>query len=367
MEGPSWLPGFRVCAWRVVSLDAVTMAALEGDVRTAHPGAAIVTSCQRLEAYGFEPCDCGAPVRLEGRAALERLAGVAAGLDSVVIGEAQIAGQVRAAFRGTRGPLRAAADVALAAARDVRRTFPQRSHAGHLLDRALTTARVQPVGRLLVLGTGAMGRLIAARGRELGFEVLLAGRRDPASGVPFVPLADVSGLGPVDIVAGCLGSGAGEVRLEALPPADLAVDLGTPRNFTGEPAGVVITLADLLADESRRPHAVALRSRLAQAVRAALDRRLARVTEDSHHPIGRFRLALERARQAALAAALAAQPTADRDALDRALHAALNRQFHDLTEQLRRERAYDRALRLAAALESWVTPAGAERPAAALR
>ena len=74
MDGPSWLPGFRVCAWRVVSLDAVTMAALEGDVRTAHPGAAIVTSCQRLEAYGFEPCACGAPVRLEGRAALDRLA-----------------------------------------------------------------------------------------------------------------------------------------------------------------------------------------------------------------------------------------------------------------------------------------------------
>ncbi|MCL6506193.1 MAG: DUF2064 domain-containing protein [Bryobacteraceae bacterium] len=118
MESPSWLPEFRVCAWRVVSLDALTMAALEGDVRTAHPGAAIVTSCQRLEAYGFEPCVCGAPVRLDGRAALERLAGVAAGLDSVVIGEAQIAGQVRAAFRGTRGPLRAAADVALGPADD---------------------------------------------------------------------------------------------------------------------------------------------------------------------------------------------------------------------------------------------------------
>ena len=367
MEGPSWLPGFRVCAWRVVSLDAVTMAALEGNVRTAHPGAAIVTSCQRLEAFGFGPCRCGAPVRLEGQAALERLAGVAAGLDSVVIGEAQIAGQVRAAFRGTRGPLRAAADVALAAARDARRAFPERSHAGHLLDRALATAQAQPGGRLLVLGTGAMGRLIAARGRELGFEVLLAGRRDPEIRVPFVPLIDVSSVGPVDVLAGCLGSGAGAVRLEALPPARLAIDLGTPRNFTGEPAGMLIRLADLLADESRRPHAVALRSRLAQAVRAAVDRRLARVTEDSQHPIGRFRLALERVRQAALAAALAEQPTADRDALDRTLRSAVNRQFHDLTEQLRRERAYDRALRLAAALESHITPAGAEPPAAAVR
>ncbi len=331
---PSWLPDFRVCAWRSVSLDAVSMAALSRQVDSDHPGEAIIRSCQRLEAYGFDPCTCGAPVRLTGRAALGRLAAIAAGLDSVLLGEVQIVGQVRAAFRDARGPLRAAADLALAAAREAREALPAQRHAGHLLDRALSIASAPRNGRLLVLGTGALGRLIASRGAELGFQVTMAGRRDPGSGFPFVPLAEAPRTS-ADVVAGCLGSGAGAVDPRVFTPARLFIDLGTPRNFRDSPGATVVTLAQMLDDEAQRPHAAALRARLREAVEAALDRRLNSVTEDARHPIGRFRLAAEQARRAALERALARHPGADRDTVDRALRTAVNRFLHRVTVELR--------------------------------
>jgi glutamyl-tRNA reductase len=355
----SWLDDLRVCAWRTASLDAMAMAAVAGEVRQAHLADARVASCQRLEAFGLGPCGCDAPLRLTGKAALRRLADVAAGLDSVVLGEAQILGQVRAAFRDARGPLRAAADVALAAAREARRTFPRQSHAGHLLDRALALADRRPGGRLLVLGTGPVGRLVAGRGRELGFDVTMAGRSDPGLPCRFVPLTDLSAVDSVDVVVGCLGSGAGVISVRRLPHSGLAVDLGTPRNFA-EPAGpAMITLADMLADENRRPHATALRGRLAEVVADSLDRRLARLSEDSQHPIGRFRLAAERARRTGLERAIRLHPGADAEALDRATRSAMNRLLHGLTEHLRTTGSDALALQLAEGLEASLSGDGA--------
>jgi glutamyl-tRNA reductase len=316
-----------------------------------HPSDAIVQSCQRLEAYGFGDCDCDAPVRLGGRAALERLAEVAAGLDSVVLGESEIMGQVRQAFRETRGSLRAAADVALAAAREARRCFPVRSHAGHLLDRALSLAGLAPEGTLLVLGTGAMGRLVAQRGRELGFHVTVSGRRDPALGIPFLPLADLDRLPAGDVIVGCLGSGAGLIDPTRLPPARLIIDLGTPRNFS-DAAVPMLRLGDLLAAEAGRPHATALRSRLRHEVARVLEQRVARLSEDSGHPIGRFRRAAEDLREQALLRALATVPDADPGAVDRALRSALNRLLHDLTTRLRASADFELAASLADRLEA---------------
>ena len=149
------------------------MAAARAEMDGDHGGDAIVVSCQRLEAYGFGPCDCPAPERLTGHAALERLAAVSAGLESVVLGEDQITGQVRSAFAETKGDLRAASDVAIGAARALRAETQFDSHAGHLLDKALRLSTMPPGGTLLVLGAGAMGRLVAVRGRELGFTVTM--------------------------------------------------------------------------------------------------------------------------------------------------------------------------------------------------
>ena len=178
---------FRCCAWRTVSYRAAEMAAARAEVEGAHPGDAIVVSCQRLEAYGFGPCECQAPDQLTGYAALERLAAVAAGLESVVLGEDQVMGQVRAAFRDTSGDLRAASDLAVGAARALRGATGFDGHSGHLLDKALRLSTMQPGGRLLVLGVGAMGKLIATRAVELGFDVTVAGRREPADDRPPLP------------------------------------------------------------------------------------------------------------------------------------------------------------------------------------
>ncbi|WP_322818559.1 hypothetical protein [Tepidiforma sp.] len=352
MATPSWLANFRACAWGTVSLSAAEFAAVSAYARETHPADAIVESCQRLEVYGFGDCECWAPARLDGWAALERLAAVAAGLDAVVLGERQIMGQVRMAFRGTRGSLRAAADVALAAAREARRTFPVRSHAGHLLDRALSEVGILPVGKLLVLGTGAMGRLIAQRGQELGFDVTACGRRDPGLDLPFVPIAQVASLPAVDVVVGCLGSAAGLIDPAVLPRARLIIDLGTPRNFAESTDVPIVRLEDLIGAEQRRPHATALRARLRAELGSILSRRLARHAEDAAHPIGRFRKAAEELRRHALLRALDSAPDADREAVDRALRSATNRLLHDLTFSLRTRNDLELAEKLANALEA---------------
>lgn len=350
MATPSWLANFRACAWGTVSLSAAEFAAVSAYARETHPADAIVESCQRLETYGFGDCECWAPARLGGWAALERLAAVAAGLDAVVLGERQIMGQVRMAFRGTRGSLRAAADVALAAAREARRTFPVRSHAGHLLDRALSEAGILPVGKLLVLGTGAMGRLIAQRGQELGFDVTVCGRRDPGLDLPFLPIAQVASLPAVDVIVGCLGSAVGLIDPAVLPRARLIIDLGTPRNFAESTDVPIVRLEDLVGAEQRRPHATALRARLRAELGSILSRRLARHAEDAAHPIGRFRKAAEELRRHALVRALESAPEADREAVDRALRSATNRLLHDLTFSLRTRNDLELAGKLANAL-----------------
>src|SRR5689334_10150561 len=80
------LASLHCCAWRTVSLRATEMAAAQASMRARHEGAAIMTSCQRLEAYSLHPCACDAPEQLDGFAALERLAAVAAGFATAVRG-----------------------------------------------------------------------------------------------------------------------------------------------------------------------------------------------------------------------------------------------------------------------------------------
>lgn len=362
---PSWLAAFRVCAWPTISLGATDVAAIERDARLVHPDWALVNTCQRLEAYGLGDCSCDAPIRAIGEDALVRLASIAAGIESVILGEAQIFGQVRRAFADTQGPLRTAGDLALAAARETtRRHLPGTSNAGHLLDRALRIARLAGSGRLLVLGTGTMGRLVATRGRDLGFTVTVAGRTRPAWADAFVELGRVGELGRFHVIAGCLGSGAGLIHPRALPAASLLLDLGTPRNFVAVPEVHLITLEDLLADDANRPHAVALRRRLRGIVQAAVRRRLASLAEDSGHPLGRFRLAAWRLAQATMAPVTEGLSPAERACVERAIRSHLNRLLHPLTAALRAERADALALRLALDLEAALPVAAPSPPAA---
>lgn len=280
---------FRVCLWRTVSLSATEMAAARASAEHGHEDSALVLSCQRMEAYGFGDCGCDAPERLHGREALERLAQVAAGLDSVVLGEDQIMGQVRSALNSAPPGVRRTGDIAISAARKLRQETSFDSHAGHLLDRALRLSTIEPKGSLLVLGVGAMGKLVAERATELGFEVTVAGRRRPTGELPwkFVHLGEAIELRRVDVLVGCLGSGAGEIALRFLPQARLVLDFGTPRNFR-EPSGPgLLTIADLLDDEANRPHATARRSRLKARLAEILDERLGHFERDGRSTIGK--------------------------------------------------------------------------------
>ena len=331
------LSDFRVCLWRTVSLSATDMAAARASAEHGHADSALVLSCQRMEAYGFGECTCDAPERLHGREALARLAEVAAGLDSVVLGEDQIMGQVRSALNAAPADVRRAGDIAVAAARKLRQETSFESHAGHLLDRALRLSTIEPKGSLLVLGVGAMGKLVAERAAELGFDVTVAGRKKPAGDLPwnFVHLGEAIELRKVDVLVGCLGSGAGEIALRFLPEARLALDFGTPRNFR-EPSGPgLLTIADLLEDEESRPHATARRNRLKARLDEILGERLAHSAADGASAIGAIRRAAEEVRRREAERIRELHPEIPPETVDAMTRSLMDKLLHEPTMRLR--------------------------------
>lgn len=331
----------HACCWSTVSCAAGEVARVQELAARLHPGAAVVVSCQRVEAYSASPCDCEAPAHFADGQALQHLAEVAAGLHSVVLGEEQILGQVRRAFDTSLPALRRVADIALASARELRRETDFNSHAGALLDRALKTAGMTPGGTLLVLGGGQLGRLVARRGRETGFaDVIIASRTRPPEieGVRYVPLSRASALEPVAVIAGCLGSAAGEVLPASLPAAALLADLGTPRNFAEGQDAPVVTLADMLADEHARPHAMKRRGELRARLTGIVDARAAAALR-SGSPIAGLRFEVERIRQRELARMMKLHPDLPADALDAFARALVNQLFHGPSARLKSDPA----------------------------
>jgi glutamyl-tRNA reductase len=326
------------CCWSTVSLGRAEITAAQEAARAGHPDGAIVESCQRTEAYVLGACNCAAPLRLHGVEALFHLAEVAAGLHSVVLGEAQILGQVRIGFEGARGPLRRWADFALATARELRRETNFNSHAGALLDRGLKAAGVRPGGRLLVLGAGQMGRLVAERGRSLGFsEVVVAARRpmDWPVAFPYVPLGSIAKAGPFDVVAGCLGSGANPISPGRVPAARLLLDLGTPQNFCGSHEADVLSLADLLSDEEKRPHAMRRRRALRKALRAKLEARLVEERFDGRSAVGNLRAEVEAIRVREVERMRRLHPELPLETIEVLTRSLVNQLFHAPSERLK--------------------------------
>ncbi|MGH3934019.1 MAG: glutamyl-tRNA reductase [Pseudonocardiaceae bacterium] len=215
-------------------------------------------------------------------AGVEHLFAVAAGLDSMVVGEPQILGQLRAAY--------ASAEQAGAAGRTVHEVVQQALRLGKrvrtetgidaegasvvseaLADVAETLARDDRPGligrRALVLGTGSMGGLAAAQLRRAGVaEIVLANRTQssaqrlaalcaaqgtPARAVGLDGVAPV--LATVDLVICCTGAAGAVLGVEQVikarrhVPAPLVVcDLGLPRDVEPEVADLPgVTLLDL--------------------------------------------------------------------------------------------------------------------------
>lgn len=218
-------------------------------------------TCHRIELYwsGALPLDEatvplaeGRLVHREGEAALAHLVAVTTGRRSVVLGEAEILGQVRTAWRTARSaslssrPLDRVMRRVIAAARRVRRVAPIASdHASvaealvhHAMARA-TAARPQ----VLVLGGGeaARGAVAAVRRLRPDAPVLVAARRSTQAEA----IAEVHGAVAVawdrwpslvavaDVVIAATAARhaiVGEAALSGCHRGLVLADLGAPRN-----------------------------------------------------------------------------------------------------------------------------------------
>lgn len=213
-----------------------------------------------------------------GRAAVEHLFAVAAGLDSMVLGEPQIVGQLRTAYAaaeqaGTLGrSLHGTVQQALRGGRRVRTETGIATAGPSVVSEALAAAGALLTdadgsgltGRhALVIGAGSMGGLAAAQLCRAGVaEVLVANRTEAGAqrlaahcvekgtracgmGLAGVPAV----LPTVDVVVCCTGAGdavLGADQLAGRRPPLVVCDLGLPRNVepaVGDVPGV--TLVDL--------------------------------------------------------------------------------------------------------------------------
>ncbi|HVQ50484.1 MAG TPA: glutamyl-tRNA reductase [Mycobacterium sp.] len=223
-----------------------------------------------------------------GDAGVEHLFLVAAGLDSMVLGEAQILGQLRAAYAGgeqagTVG--RALHDVAQRALRVGKRIHAETAidaAGASVLSEALAAAAVALAGpdpdalagrRVMVLGAGSMGSLAAAHLRRTGVAELVLANRTAEKAHRLAALCEADGtsarvisldgvaatMPTVDLVICCTAAAAGVV----ISIEDIGVrrrplvvcDLGLPRNVepaVGDLLGV--TLLDLTTVAQRQEH-----------------------------------------------------------------------------------------------------------------
>jgi glutamyl-tRNA reductase len=249
--------------------EAEVAAWLQGQA-AAGSTALLLSTCNRCEVYWTGPLDLeawfrdfamsrGVPVehallRLDGEAAVHHLFDVAAGLDSQVLGEVEILGQVRRAYdaaraAGTTNPLMdTVLSAALVAGRRVRRETPLGRHPASVGSAAVDVAAsvVALAGaRALVIGAGEVAEAVlrSLEGRTAG--TALVNRRPERA----TPLASAFGavtaewgtldamLAAADVVFVGTSAGAPVIGVRQLAEAagsrdrKLAIfDLSVPRN-----------------------------------------------------------------------------------------------------------------------------------------
>lgn len=225
-------------------------------------------------------------------AAAEHLMAVASGLDSMVLGEQQIIGQVRTAYQlatdqGTVGPrLHALAQAALHTGKRVH-SETEIDEAGSSMvsfafTRALETMGLETLEgkKVLVLGAGAMASLAATHAGRLGASLVIANRTREraervashaheagvaAEVVDFERRAET--LPGVDIAVSATGAQGFTITAADMPERELMlIDLSMPRDIDDDCAkrpGISLVNIERLAhslqsdDEKAGPHAQA--------------------------------------------------------------------------------------------------------------
>ena len=287
-------------------------------MRVAHdPRAILLRTCHRVELYFATTDSPDLPAltppippiggeRLEGLAATRHLLTVAAGLDSVVVGEDQILHQLRECLSDRRVPGAEACpvevgshdatalgldplierlfQVALHLGRETRswREGPPRSLGDVATDRV--SAAIGPLigKRVLVVGAGRMARLAALSASRQGATVLVANRSAEraaalawdANGEPVAYGADAA-LPDVDAVIPAISARwelSAEAREALLAGAMPVVDLSSPpaiEPVMREALGERFTSVDDLARTPQDQIPPRLRNRLVKAIDAA--------------------------------------------------------------------------------------------------
>ena len=307
--------------------DGVSKLAVDASAADHVTEATVISTCNRIEVYAdvdrFHGSVEGLSRLLVQRAgsatdeviphlyvhyddgAVSHLFQVAAGLDSMVVGEGQILGQTREALRlgqelGTVGPaLNLLFQQALRVGKrartetDIDRTAPSLVSAA--LDRVM--ARTGRVGRRVVLvGAGAMASLAAATVTRAGAEELVvvnrsretAGRLAAAYDARTATLDELAAeLPTADLLVTCTGSAAplvtrellAQARRESAGPLGI-VDLALPHDVEPEAAGlpgvVLVNLAQLaeaVPEVTHGPEVAGVREIVAQEVAAFLSAR----------------------------------------------------------------------------------------------
>jgi glutamyl-tRNA reductase len=256
-------------------------------------------------------------------AGVEHLFSVAAGLDSMVVGEPQILGQLRAAYAraeaaGTVGrTLHEVVQQALRVGKRVHTETGIDSAGASVVSEALCAAAAEFAAadgagltgrRVLVLGAGSMGGLATAQLRRAWVAEIVLANRTQASAQRLAALCEAEGtparavgldgvtgvLADVDLVICCTGASGAVLTVDQVTEAVgvrrgllVVCDLGLPRNVepgVGEVPGVILldlsTVAHWLERRGSGSDAVSAAHRLiAQEVRDYLaTQRAAEVT-----------------------------------------------------------------------------------------
>lgn len=270
------------------SPDEASQAAADLRAKGVLQEAVLLSTCNRSEVYGV-PASGGPEVsasvvrclsgfhdlapevlngslyRRQGREAIEHLFRVAAGLDSMLLGEAEVLGQVRDAYKialegGVTGPvLNRVFQGALEVGKRVRSETALGAHAMSVASAAMKLAE-QIFGELsgksaLVLGAGATGAKAGMQLRQRGIGRLLVANRTPERARELA--ARVAGewiawenVGEVlhapDIVVSSVSGSEWALSKAAVAGAMAArqnsplflIDLGVPRNIAADVAGL---------------------------------------------------------------------------------------------------------------------------------
>lgn len=395
----------------VRELLAVTSAALPPVLRSlgalpAVQEAMVLSTCNRVEAIGvsrqpeqameqlvtyFEknwPGDAGEAsdrlVVFRGREGVRHIFRVAAALDSMVVGEPQILGQLKQAYRlaaeeGTIGiVLHRCLHKAFSVAKRVRSETGVGARAVSVSSAAVELAskvfeRLEDKAALLI-GAGAMGQLAARHLVSHGVQSLMVSNRSFDRALELarefrgtaVPFEDLSRVLPwADVVIGCTAATEPVLTREMVRTAlrqrryrpFVLLDLGVPRNFDPELRQVdniyLFDVDDLtaVAEENResRAHEAEKAEVLVDAEVASFMRWLHSL--ESVPTIVALRERVEAMRRAELEKTLASLPAADprvQQAVDSLSRALVNKILHLPITHLKREAAKHHVMYIAA-------------------